>query len=113
MLGAESEWSEPVEMIITDLDIEIKSRLAFLTVIIKNNGKEDISNLEWGLGISGIIFRPKGGIAEGVIPVLKAERTARVRVPVFGLGPVSIRVRVGDQEATVKGFVIGPLIIVF
>ena len=81
-----------------------------LSIVIKNIGETDLSNLEWSIVTSGIIFllEPK----EGVIPSLPAGEEVYINKGfVFGMGPVKITVIVGDISKTANFWLLGPLII--
>ena len=82
-----------------------------LLIVIKNIGETDLSNLEWSIATSGIIFLLEN--KEGVIPSLPAgEEVYLYRGFVFGMGPVKITVTVGDISITANFWLLGPLIFV-
>lgn len=82
-----------------------------ITIIVKNIGETDLSNLEWSIATSGIIFLLEN--KEGVITSLPAgEEVYLYRGFVFGVGPVKITVTVGDISITANFWLFGPLIFV-
>ena len=106
---AESNWSEPIHVILTaNIEIEIKGGFG-ISIIIHNIGNEDISNLFWSIELSGIIFI--GNTAEGFISI-PGETNQRIKIIPFGIGPGAIKVSISNISKTVDLYIIGPFVLI-
>jgi len=113
--GAESDWSDPLEIIITDPItaeiIELKGGFG-AKAVIRNTGEENIANLEWSIYINGsfvIIGKENTGFVN--IPI-GDEVTIRTGF-IFGLGNIYITVDVDEveDEKSATGFLFGPFVL--
>jgi hypothetical protein len=81
-----------------------------ITAKIRNNGQEDISNLEWSIDLTGFALIQQRH--EGVITLLPAGSETSISSGfVFGIGPGHLKLTVGDTTREAEVFYIGPLII--
>ena len=86
---AESDWSEPVEVAIVELepDVVIDSITGGLgvTAVIKNVGDANATDVNWSITIDGgfIILTEE---ATGVIDTLAPDESAEVNMSVLGIG---------------------------
>jgi len=95
--GAESNWSDPFEMTITEpkLDIEIKGGFG-VTVTILNVGNAPATNVSWNITFdSGFVFPT---LKYGMIPAISAGGRAPIHVLVFGFGKKTVTVSVICEE---------------
>jgi outer membrane protein assembly factor BamB len=95
--GAESNWSEPFEMTITEpkLDIEIKGGFG-VTVTIINTGDAPATNVSWNITFdSGFVFP---ALKYGIIPTISKGERAPIQVLVFGFGKKTVSVSVMCNE---------------
>lgn len=81
-----------------------------LSATIENHGSIDLSHVNWCVNISGpLVFKTN---FEGVIELLPAQSIANIdSIPIFGFGPVVIRLTSGGIGKVAKGFVLGSFII--
>ncbi|MEA2053776.1 MAG: hypothetical protein U9O96_01475 [Candidatus Thermoplasmatota archaeon] len=90
------------------MQIEIEIYGGFgITVVVKNIGEENLTNLDWEIELSGLIFF--GVCSEGTIDPLTNETTIRL-LPV-GIGPGTITISVGDESASATFFIAGPFVV--
>ena len=89
------------------IEIDIEAGLG-LSMIVRNIDLEDLMNINWSIDIYGMVFA--GTHQEGFISVLPAggEMTISSTSFLLGIGPVIIRVTVGDIGYIAKGVFIGP-----
>jgi len=79
-----------------------------LSIIIKNLGSEDISNIQWSVDLSGIIFI--GKTMDGSISSLPAYSEISIKTFVFGFGSVVVRATTESISYTSKCYMIGPFV---
>jgi len=79
-----------------------------LSIIIKNLGSEDISNIQWSVDLSGIILI--GKTMEGSITLIPAYGEISVKTFVFGFGSVVVRATAENISYTSKCYMIGPFV---
>ena len=71
---------------------------------IKNNGMTNLSGILWQIHVEGGIFGQVNKTVNGTINIA-ANWTKTVKTGIFiGLGPISITVKVSDEEQTAIGF---------
>jgi hypothetical protein len=79
-----------------------------LSVVIKNVGETDLSELRWSFELNGLILI---GNTDGTITSLPAGSETKIRKLAFGIGSGAIRITVGDLSKTASFFIIGPFVI--
>ena len=80
-----------------------------LTVTISNIGTADAKNLNVAVDISGLIFIGKS--KEMGIDEIKAGESTTIKMIVFGIGPVTVRVTADGATKEASGFILGPLVL--
>ncbi len=76
------------------------------SVVIKNTGEEDLSDLKWSIYVDGMVLT--GGYTHGIIASLPAGGQAVIKNGfVFGFGPATIIVTVEETAITLRCFLIG------
>ena len=104
----ESEWSEPLQVWISaNIEIEINGGFG-ISVVVKNLGEEDISNLFWSIEFIGILLG--GKTMEGLISSIPVGSDNRINIYVFGIGPGSVNVTIENISKTAKFYIIGPFV---
>jgi len=84
----------------------ITSKLGRIEVEILNNGDSDISNVDWSISISGGVIGKVNKKNTGSINVLPSKKSEIITSnPVFGVGPITIRITANDVDKTVNGFI--------
>ncbi len=92
----------------------IKSKFSRIEVEILNNGDIDISNIEWSISISGGFLGKIGKIKTGSITLLLSKESEIISSsPIFGFGPITIRITANEVDKTVNGFIFSFFIKVF
>jgi len=111
--GAESNWSDPFEMTITEpkLDIEIKGGFG-VTVTILNTGDALAKIVAWNITFnSGFVFPAS---KYGLIPAISAGGQESIHVLVFGFGKMTFTVSVMCAEGlSVKKIAYASLLLFF
>ena len=97
--GEESNWSEPFEMSILNIDFSIEIQGGFgVTATIKNIGDTKITNVQWTMTLTGglvLLGKTKSGTS---LP-LEPNATATFKdTPIFGFGKTTIKVEVTCAE---------------
>jgi PKD repeat protein len=110
--GAESNWSEPFDLSILNVDFSLEVKGGFgVSVSIKNTGETQITDIQWTINMTGglvLLGKTKSGSIESLDP----DATATVKDPlVFGFGKTTIDVTVTCAEgithtASAKGTVL-------
>ncbi len=112
--GAISALIDPPDEI---LDLVVEMELAAeikgffgVKASITNIGNETAENLTWSVDLSGFVFI--GNHADGIIASLVSGATIDVGPPlVFGIGPSTISVAIGNATVNATGFVLGPFVL--
>ena len=111
--GAESNWSDPFEMTITEpkLDIEIKGGFG-VTVTILNVGDAPATNVSWNITFdSGFVFP---ALKYGMTPTISAGGRVPIHVLVFGFGKKTVTVSVMcDEGISAKKIAHASLLLLF
>ena len=89
--------------IVCNIEIEISGGFG-VNVIIRNIGVEDVTDLRYNIALDGIILRPLGGTATGIIDIPAGDEVP-VQLFVFGFGESEITVTADYAKETVNGFV--------
>ena len=77
-----------------------------VTAIIRNIGREDLTDLGYSITLDGgLILLPVGGKTKGEVDILSGEEVT-VKSLVFGFGKSMVTVTAGDAEETVNGFIL-------
>ena len=96
---AESNWSEPFEFTILDLDVSIDIQGGFgVTVTLTNSGKMEITDIEWTCSVNGgliLLGKLKSGTSGSLAP---GETTTFKDAPILGLGKTTIEVEITCAE---------------
>jgi len=87
-----------------DLEIEVINGGIGISAIIRNNGNEDLENLNWSIALTGglILF---GKVKEGVLPKIRANDSEIIKEPfVIGIGKSTVTVSLdpGTGEIVTK-----------
>ncbi|KYK22285.1 hypothetical protein AYK25_02480 [Thermoplasmatales archaeon SM1-50] len=88
-----------------DLTIDITGGLG-INVLVTNNGQTDADNITWWIHVEGGIFGLINTTMNGTIDITAGETLPVVSLQLFGLGPISITVKVDDIEMTASGFIL-------
>jgi len=80
-----------------------------LSVVIKNVGETDLSELRWSFESNGLILILN---KHGTIASLPAGSETKIRKLAFGIGSGAIRITVGDISKTAGFFIIGPFVMI-
>ena len=103
--GAESNWSEPLEMSILAINLTIEIHGGFgVSAVIKNIGAGDATNVSWTITLDGGFFL-LGKTKTGTVDI-PADDQVTVKSMVFGIGKPTITVTIDTAEKTVTGTVI-------
>ncbi len=98
--GAESNWSEPHELLITNTDFTLEIRGGFgVTATITNIGGTSITNMQWTMALTGglvLLGKTKSGTI--TTPLEPNATTTFKDTPIFGLGKTTIQVNVTCAE---------------
>jgi outer membrane protein assembly factor BamB len=85
---------------------------------LTNIGSNTLFNTEWNISVIGNgLFKKIHSEKTGVLPPLEAAGTALIRIPVFGLGKITITLTAHPSEVipiqkTVTGFLLGPFVLI-
>jgi hypothetical protein len=95
-----------------DKNIECSINGGFgVSAVVRNNGTAVVTDLAWSIDVTGGIILLSGSHTEGVIDELTVDETAKIQSSLlWGIGPVTIIVQVGDKVKQVAGFLLGPLV---
>lgn len=106
-----SDWSDPLDIYLTEITLNIKNRFFFITAQIKNTGDYRFTKIDWSLTISGdnIKVFPNRN-REGTIWFLGSRRSRRMFTSIIGLSEITITLTACNEKKIAKGFVIGPFI---
>jgi hypothetical protein len=93
------------------IEIDIK-RGNGLSFIVKNNGNENISNLEWNFNLDGYLIAGSSH-SEGIIESLPADAQLTIyKIGFFlGIGPAYIRINIDGVCKTIYCYMIGPFLL--
>lgn len=92
------------------IDIEIYGGFG-IKVVVKNLGDVNLSNLDWKIDLSGLIFTVGSG--EGVfISLPGGDVELTIKLFVLGIGPGKIGVTVENVSKTADILALGPFVIV-
>jgi len=113
--GAESDWSEALEITITD---PISAEIMEITdgfgarAVVRNTGEEDIVNVQWSISLNGSLVL-LGKETTGFIDIPVGEEATITTGFVLGLCSINITVNVeeAEDEKTATGFLIGPFVL--
>jgi hypothetical protein len=96
------------------LEVEIKSGFSSISANIKNNGVEDIADIDWSIYVNGGILKLINVSSDGFIKNLAVdnETTIKTDEPVFGFGRVTIAVNIKIGTRTKQGFALGPFLFI-
>jgi outer membrane protein assembly factor BamB len=76
-----------------------------ITAVITNNGTSDANDIPWQIHVEGGILGRINITVNGTIDNIPAGGTISVgKLMLFGFGPITITVKVADEEKTVSGF---------
>jgi hypothetical protein len=75
---------------------------------VKNNGEEDLTNVNWSVHVHGLIF--VGTDQSGTFDRIPAGGELAIQAMIFGFGPMTIRVTVGCIGKTLNCFLLGRFI---
>jgi len=104
----ESEWSEPLQIWLSaNIEIEINGGFG-ISVVVKNFGEGDLSNLFWSIEFIGTLLG--GKTMEGIISSIPAGSDNRINIFVFGIGPGAVNVAIGNISKNAKFYIIGPFV---
>jgi hypothetical protein len=94
------------------IEIDIKQDHG-LSFFVKNNGNEDMNNLNWSFQLDGFLIT---GFSynEGVIDSLPAGSQSTVFTTgiFFGIGPAYLRININEICKTIYFFMIGPFLLI-
>ena len=95
--GAESNWSDPFEMTITEpkLGIEIKGGFGVKVTII-NDGDAPATNVSWNITFDSGFVVP--ALKYGMVPTISAGGRESIHLLVFGFGKTTFTVSVMCAE---------------
>ena len=72
-----------------------------VSAVVRNNGTAVVTDLAWSIDVTGGIILLSGSHTEGVIAELAVDETATIQSShLWGIGPVTIIVQVGDTSQT-------------
>jgi len=95
--------------LVTQVELELSGGLG-ITVVVRNNGEDVLSNLEWSIELDGLLFA--GENSGGTISELAPGSEETLKIPVFGFGPGTITVTVAEYATKTADFLIlGPFVI--
>jgi PKD repeat protein len=97
--GAESNWSEPLVITITNTDFSIDIRGGFgVTATIKNIGGTNVTDIQWTMTLTGGLVL-LGKTKSGTAPSLEPNATTSFKdSPILGIGKTTIQVNVTCAE---------------
>jgi len=73
--------------------------------VITNNGTSDANDIPWQIHVEGGILGRINITVNGTIDNIPAGGTISVgKIMLFGFGPITITVKVADEEKTTSGF---------
>jgi parallel beta-helix repeat protein len=88
-----------------DLTIDITGGLG-INVLITNNGQTDAHNISWWIHVEGGILGLINTTMNGTIDITAGETIPLVSLQLFGLGPITITIKIADIEMTASGFIL-------
>lgn len=80
-----------------------------LTITITNSGTTTAENQQWNISLSGLVFFNKE--SGGVIDELKPGESTTIKIIPFGIGSFEAKIKIYKTEATINGFLIGPIVL--
>jgi hypothetical protein len=86
----------------SDISIEIKGGLGVKTVI-NNNGTANFSDISWQIHVEGGILGMINKTIDGTIDVPAGDSVTVQTGLLLGLGPITITVKIADEEQTAEG----------
>jgi hypothetical protein len=94
-----------------DVNVELVTGGFGISADIRNNGNENDTNVHWSISFDGK-FVILDGYKEGIIPVLLADESKRVKSGfIFGFGDSTITIYAGGTLKELNCFLIGPFVI--
>ena len=82
-----------------------------VSTVIRNNGTAVVTNLAWSIDITDSFILLSGSHTDGVITELIGDETATIcSSHLWGIGPVTITIQVGDIVKQAEGFLLGPFV---
>lgn len=98
----ESDWSEPLSVIIIqlapELEIDIKGGIG-IHIIIKNSGYENATEVEWSVSVKGGILGLINVSLESDTQLLEPEKEIHEKILLFRLGKIEIIVTADASNA--------------
>jgi hypothetical protein len=102
--GAANTITKTINVSGMTLNIDIKGGFG-VKVVITNNGTSDANDIPWQVHVEGGILGRINITVNGSIFKLPAGGTVSVgKLLLFGFGPITITVKVADEEKTTSGF---------
>jgi PKD repeat protein len=102
--GANNTITKTVNVSGMNLEIDIKGGFG-VKVVITNNGTSDANDIPWQVHVEGGILGRINITLNGTIGNLPSGGTISVgKLMLFGFGPITITVKVADEEKTTSGF---------
>ncbi|HEC77120.1 MAG TPA: hypothetical protein ENI33_07690 [Thermoplasmatales archaeon] len=89
------------------LEIEIYGGIG-ITVIFRNVGEEELTNLEWDVVLTDAVFFGKE--RQGSISSFMPGDEYKIKLFVFGIGEGKVKVRIGDISKNEHFWIIGPFV---
>lgn len=80
-----------------------------LTITITNSGTTIAEDQQWNISLSGLVFFNKE--SGGVIDELKPGESTTIKIIPIGIGPFDAKIKIYETEATISGFIIGPIVL--
>jgi hypothetical protein len=111
--GSESSWSDSLTIQIVSgpvIEIGMISGGLGVTATILNSGAVDATDVNWMIGLQGMVFFGKefSGSITKIMPGFSPTVHTGL---VFGIGSVDITVTAADVEKTAQGFLLGPFVL--
>ena len=96
------------------LDLEIQGIFGGVQAKLTNNGTSEITDISWGIEITGGILGLINVATDGMVDVLAEDEQVNLKTDriIIGLGKISINVNIDTWKKTAQGFALGPLVLI-
>jgi hypothetical protein len=116
-------WSDVYQVNINESDLAVSNihgGLMILNALIKNNGNETFTAVQWSIDVKGGILHWINQTTNDVMSSLPAGGSfpVQTKVPLFGFGSITFTFTISSENPSIQiirtgdGFVFGPFVLI-